>query len=35
MDKFIMRDGKIVATDVWNVSAEILLHKAGVAEADL
>ena len=35
MDKFIVRDGKIVATDVWNDSAEILLHKAGLAEADL
>ncbi len=35
IDKFIVRDGKIVATDVWNDSAEILLHKAGLAEADL
>jgi ketosteroid isomerase-like protein len=35
MHKFIVRDGKIVATDVWNDSAEILLHKAGLAEADL
>lgn len=35
LDKFVVRDGKIVATDVWNDSAEILLHKAGLAEADL
>lgn len=35
MDKFVVRDGKIVGTDVWNDSAEILLHKAGLAEADL
>ncbi|MDG4647337.1 nuclear transport factor 2 family protein [Roseibacterium sp. SDUM158017] len=35
MDKFVVRDGKIVSTDVWNDSAEILLHKAGLAEADL
>ncbi|MFA8385670.1 MAG: nuclear transport factor 2 family protein [Pelagibaca sp.] len=35
MDKFIVRGGKIVATDVWNDSAEILLHKAGLAEAEL
>ncbi|PUB17409.1 nuclear transport factor 2 family protein [Yoonia sediminilitoris] len=35
MDKFVVRDGKIVSTDVWNDSAEILLHKAGLAEAEL
>jgi ketosteroid isomerase-like protein len=35
MDKFVVRDGKIVGTDVWNDSAEILLHKAGLAEAEL
>lgn len=35
LDRFIVRDGKIVATDVWNDSAEILLHKAGLAEAEL
>ncbi len=35
MDKFIVRDGKIVQSDVWNDSAEILLAKAGLAEADL
>lgn len=35
LDKFVVRRGKIVATDVWNDSAEILLHKAGLAEADL
>lgn len=35
MDKFIVRGGKLVQTDVWNDSAEILLAKAGLAEADL
>ena len=35
MDKFIVRGGKIVQTDVWNDSAEILLAKAGLAEEDL
>jgi hypothetical protein len=35
MDKFVVRDGKIIGTDVWNDSAEILLHKAGLAEAEL
>jgi hypothetical protein len=35
MDKFVVRDGKIISTDVWNDSAEILLHKAGLAEAAL
>jgi hypothetical protein len=35
MDKFVVRDGKIVSTDVWNDSAEILLYKAGLAEAEL
>lgn len=35
MDKFVVRGGKIVGTDVWNDSAEILLHKAGLAEAEL
>ncbi|NNU81976.1 nuclear transport factor 2 family protein [Halovulum dunhuangense] len=35
MDKFIVRDGKLVRTDVWNDSAEILLFKAGLAEAEL
>lgn len=35
MDKFIVRGGKIVQTDVWNDSAEILLAKAGLAEAAL
>ncbi len=35
MDKFVLRDGLIVSTDVWNDSAEILLHRAGLAEADL
>ena len=35
MDKFVVRGGKIISTDVWNDSAEILLHRAGLAEADL
>jgi hypothetical protein len=35
MDKFIVRDGKLIRTDVWNDSAEILLAKAGLAEAEL
>lgn len=35
MDKFVVRAGKIISTDVWNDSAEIILHKAGLAEADL
>lgn len=35
MDRFVVRDGKIISTDVWNDSAEILLHKAGLAEAAL
>ena len=35
MDKFVVRDGKIIGTDVWNDSAEIILHKAGLAEAEL
>lgn len=35
MDEFVVRDGKIVSTNVWNDSAEILLHRAGLAEAEL
>lgn len=35
LDKFIVRDGKLVRTDVWNDSAEILLAKAALAEAEL
>ncbi|TVP73979.1 MAG: nuclear transport factor 2 family protein [Rhodobacteraceae bacterium] len=35
MDKFVVRDGKLIRTDVWNDSAEILLSKAGLAEAAL
>lgn len=35
MDEFVVRDGKIVSTNVWNDSAEILLHRAGLAEAPL
>jgi ketosteroid isomerase-like protein len=35
IDVFVIRDGKIVSTDVWNDSAEILLARAGLAEAPL
>ncbi len=35
IDIFVVRDGKIVSTQVWNDSAEILLEKAGLAEAPL
>ena len=35
IDIFVIRDGKIVSTQVWNDSAEILLDKAGLAEAPL
>ncbi|MEP2640421.1 nuclear transport factor 2 family protein [Roseobacter sp.] len=35
MDTFVVRGGQIVSTQVWNDSAEILLHKAGLAEAPL
>lgn len=35
MDKFVVRDGKIVKMDVWNDSAEILLDRAGLAEAPI
>ncbi len=35
MDSFVVRNGQIVSTHVWNDSAEILLHKAGLAEAPL
>ncbi|KUP94628.1 hypothetical protein [Tritonibacter horizontis] len=35
IDIFVVRDGKIVSTQVWNDSAEILLDKAGIAEAPL
>ena len=35
LDKFVVRDGRIVSTDVWNDSAEILLDRAGLAEAPL
>jgi ketosteroid isomerase-like protein len=35
MDMFVVRDGKITSTNVWNDSAEILLHRAGLAEAPL
>lgn len=35
MDEFVVRSGKIISTNVWNDSAEILLHIAGLAEAPL
>ena len=35
IDIFTVRDGLIVATQVWNDSAEILLDRAGLAEAPL
>jgi len=35
MDTFVVRGGKIVSTNVWNDSAEILLNRAGLAEAPL
>lgn len=35
IDIFVVRGGKIVSTHVWNDSAEILLDKAGLAEAPL
>ena len=35
MDSFVVRDGKIVSTNVWNDSAEIILSRAGLAEAPL
>ncbi|MBN2907174.1 MAG: nuclear transport factor 2 family protein [Rhodobacteraceae bacterium] len=35
IDCFVVRDAKIVSTDVWNDSAEILLARADLAEAAL
>ncbi|THH37144.1 nuclear transport factor 2 family protein [Aliishimia ponticola] len=35
IDIFVVKDGLIVETQVWNDSAEILLHGAGLAEAPL
>ncbi|MFT6932160.1 MAG: ketosteroid isomerase-like protein [Paracoccaceae bacterium] len=35
LDCFVVRDGKIVATNVWNDSAEILLARVGLAEEPL
>lgn len=35
IDTFVVRDGLIVETNVWNDSAEWLLHRAGLAEAPL
>ena len=32
VDRFVIRDGRIVCMDVWNDSAEILLARAGLAE---
>ena len=32
VDRFVVRDGKIVRMDVWNDSAEILLARAGLSE---
>lgn len=31
VDRFVVRDGKIVRMDVWNDSAELLLVRAGLA----
>ena len=33
VDRFVVRRGKIVRMDVWNDSAEILLIRAGLAQA--
>lgn len=35
IDIFTVKDGRIVSTDVWNDSAEILLDRAGLSEAPL
>lgn len=35
IDIFTVRDGRITETQVWNDSAEILLHAHGLAEAPL
>ena len=35
IDIFVVKDGLIPSTDVWNDSAEILLARAGLAEAPL
>lgn len=35
IDTFVVRDGLIVQTNVWNDSAERLLDRAGLAEAPL
>lgn len=35
IDTFVVEDGKITSTQVWNDSAEILLSRAGLAEAPL
>lgn len=32
VDRYVVRDGKIVSMDVWNDSAERLLARAGLAE---
>ena len=35
IDVFVLRDGKIASTEVWNDSAERRLARAGLAEAPL
>lgn len=35
IDTFVVQGGKIIETHVWNDSAEILLNRAGLAEAPL
>lgn len=35
IDLFVLKGGKIIRTHVWNDSAEILLDRAGLAEAPL
>ncbi len=35
LDLFVLRDGVILRSEVWNDSAEILLDRAGLAEAPL
>jgi ketosteroid isomerase-like protein len=32
VDRFVVRDGRIIRMDVWNDSAEILLVRAGLAQ---
>ncbi len=35
MDRFFVKDGKIIKMDVWNDSAEMLLDKVGLSEYPL